>query len=1543
MTSTTHEKIVQRIHGASDLKTSIKSVGLALPNPGGQFGRNKTSNSGPGNGVEAAQRHARGRVELATVPNEPYVGDGVSRASTLGQTAPEGPAGVESACSTPCGTAFNEVLSELTVITEPGWDNYQPEGDILPPDIGENVLAELDEGEQAHLLEALGAAQRQAPEPSFEEGGNKSTLDSFSTQRMPAAHTILTFLERETVTKENNGKLPSDTSDECGEEGAVRDLDQAIEVRDDEVVLYLPTGADLVCRVGRCGLTFLTPVSFYDHVTRAHRQTHRCRVICSNCGRTCKSAVGHAIHWGYGCKGRAPSKSGTKAFQCSECICTFTSERARSTHIRHEHPVLCNELRRFKNGLPLTEGVDAADIVQSVPDQGFLHLDEILKNVPLASEADRGELTQEGILRMVSLEASGALGGVAKMRLTGHIATQCGLEPSKPILDGIRTLRNTRKWKRALATVREQLGKRAEETSTPNLGRECSSPDDDPGLALAQEAEWLTDLQIDPSRVVTCNSSALGVEILPPSYGDCMAKSQPGAEITTCRIDPAGQEPVAPSGTAVKPRGRNWQPCVLKPPSEYLEIRREIETPTAEEKKSSLFVEPPLTLVHTYTPALGPAERHIVRHRHRRKEREKEEGQCVYERREFYGDPMLESLADGDMGPELVDGVLDGWLRDIGNCSNTIASKDNRGDNRGGRRTAEPKRVNSKRFKAKQRKKLSKRAAARLARQRAYLLHRGLYRDNRRKLARLLLDGAEDVGCDIEVGEVEREYRRIMSIKGSSCGVKGSVENYPEPEVRAKNSGLMVQVRAEEVQRHLKQVKRGSAPGPDAVKAESLKAWAGDCSRLAALFSAWLHSGRVSPSLKKSRSILLPKTNDRQQLKSLSRWRPLTIGCHILRLFNRILASRLSEAVSIHVRQRGFLKAVNGCAENLTLLTELLDGARRADAGSQLAVLFVDFSKAFDTIKHDYLWASLRRLGVGSPFVELIQNMYDGSMTSFKTRRGTTNPISIMRGVKQGCPLSPLLFSIAVDPLITQLEQLSLGKRVPGGGTVSCLSFADDTALVSDDPDKIQTMLDCISRFGELSGLELNPLKCEGFVIQSLGGKAGSTLNQNIIWRGKGKTVPILRPDSTLRYLGGTISAWCSPRTDGQNISQCEKYAECVDRASLKPTEKVQLWRECVLPRFLYDLQFKNPTKSYLSKLDEISCKMVKRWLRLPNCATNHFLWSARRHGGLGLPKMQAAGAITRIRTLMAATLSKDPVLVALARSLDYGSLARDLSRKFNLPAPKPGKPYKRIQWVLDEHEKWASKRCQGSGAMSFKSSLSNSWNASWDQNRDSGFAPGQIIAAQLLRVNLFPCGEVLARGSGREIPRCRWCRGRDTLGHISGECPGTRARRIRRHNKILEQVCAFMVGRGWLVEREPSIWHGGRLWRPDVIARLDKRIVVCDITCRWERVSNTFNSLEEGNLEKIKKYRVLRSTLEKRYGTKDIHFCGYTVGARGGWVKSSEVLLRHTDASETAIGGFISRTCSTALRQTIKVFGSHSDRFEPVGGGFDEDRLDTN
>jgi hypothetical protein len=188
----------------------------------------------------------------------------------------------------------------------------------------------------------------------------------------------------------------------------------------------------------------------------------------------------------------------------------------------------------------------------------------------------------------------------------------------------------------------------------------------------------------------------------------------------------------------------------------------------------------------------------------------------------------------------------------------------------------------------------------------------------------------------------------------------------------------------------------------------------------------------------------------------LSDYHSITIGPALGKLYAIVVERRLTpraEEQGLRTRRLAGFRHDHRVADHLFTLRVLVD---RAHAGKHAFAAFVDFSKAFDTILRDLLWRRTQEIGLHGEMLSALQAMYRDVRCRVRTPQGLADSFESTWGVKQGCPLSPLLFSLYVDPLKEELLTEDATDDIDGdflslaGVSVPRLLFADDLVVTRD-------------------------------------------------------------------------------------------------------------------------------------------------------------------------------------------------------------------------------------------------------------------------------------------------------------------------------------------------------------------------------------------------------------------------------------------------------------------------------------------------------------
>ncbi|GBN43417.1 Retrovirus-related Pol polyprotein from type-1 retrotransposable element R2 [Araneus ventricosus] len=210
----------------------------------------------------------------------------------------------------------------------------------------------------------------------------------------------------------------------------------------------------------------------------------------------------------------------------------------------------------------------------------------------------------------------------------------------------------------------------------------------------------------------------------------------------------------------------------------------------------------------------------------------------------------------------------------------------------------------------------------------------------------------------------------------------------------------------------------------------------------------------------------------------IKNWRPIALSNTIYKPFAKCLAARLSGWCSRYAVlspcQKGLFPHDGVIEHNFTLQDRKLSARRRK---KECCIVWLDVSNAFGDIPHSAIMNALQAAKTGTAFQDLIQDIYTNCTTQILSQDTRTEVLTIQRGVKQGCPLSGILFNFAIDPTIRRIQGDHDQHRI--------LAIADDIALLTDSPEQLQPLLDLVSQDLRRVALKLNPSKSVAFHLSN--------------------------------------------------------------------------------------------------------------------------------------------------------------------------------------------------------------------------------------------------------------------------------------------------------------------------------------------------------------------------------------------------------------------------------------------------------------------------
>ena len=210
--------------------------------------------------------------------------------------------------------------------------------------------------------------------------------------------------------------------------------------------------------------------------------------------------------------------------------------------------------------------------------------------------------------------------------------------------------------------------------------------------------------------------------------------------------------------------------------------------------------------------------------------------------------------------------------------------------------------------------------------------------------------------------------------------------------------------------------------------------------------------------------------------ESLDNWRPITLTNTDYKIIAKVFSLRLDLVIDklIGSQQVGFMKG-RQISEILRIIDDLLDSQRIANKNGTL--LAIDFKQAFDAINIPCIIKSLQIFGFGPRFTKWIETLNSERLTCVKNGGYISEKFEMNNGVRQGCPISPQLFILAVELLAQKILQDNsiIGiKPHLNSDAIKVCQYADDTSLFLHDLNDLQLAIAHLNYFSICSDLHIN-------------------------------------------------------------------------------------------------------------------------------------------------------------------------------------------------------------------------------------------------------------------------------------------------------------------------------------------------------------------------------------------------------------------------------------------------------------------------------------
>ena len=281
-----------------------------------------------------------------------------------------------------------------------------------------------------------------------------------------------------------------------------------------------------------------------------------------------------------------------------------------------------------------------------------------------------------------------------------------------------------------------------------------------------------------------------------------------------------------------------------------------------------------------------------------------------------------------------------------------------------------------------------------------------------------------------------------------------------------------------EVEHALRGMPEKKLPGPDGINTEMLVA-AGEVVILVLTeLSNMIHyQGSFPSELNKSIFITLPNVNGTIKCE---KYRTINWMSHLTKLVLRIVINRIRGGTIDEIApvQYGFMPD-KGTGNSIFVLQRLVE--RSVEKQGDVYTSFIDYSKAFDTVKHESLVELLQSLDVDKLETTLLTHFYWKQTADVRCGDDISEWLDIKQGVRQGCVASPHLFALYTEMIMRGLDDMD-GFRI-GGTVVNNLRYADDAVIIAESEEQLQRLINVVVTKSEEKGMYLNSAKSFAMVF----------------------------------------------------------------------------------------------------------------------------------------------------------------------------------------------------------------------------------------------------------------------------------------------------------------------------------------------------------------------------------------------------------------------------------------------------------------------------
>ena len=334
------------------------------------------------------------------------------------------------------------------------------------------------------------------------------------------------------------------------------------------------------------------------------------------------------------------------------------------------------------------------------------------------------------------------------------------------------------------------------------------------------------------------------------------------------------------------------------------------------------------------------------------------------------------------------------------------------------------------------------------------------------------------------VGAFHRFYTDLYRREKVDIDTQNHFLEYSATLSEAERQELEVEFSTKEIENSINKLNADSSPGPDGLTSLFYKFFAKDLIPYLSLVYKDIYTDMQLPTSHTISYITLLPKEDSGSLQETNNYRPISLLNSEYKLLTSMLASRVGPYLGklVHTDQACTIQG-RSILHHCHFIRDLISDTHKAHTPA--CILSIDQAKAFDRVDHSWLHRVVAKCNLGRFYTKWIQILYSNAISQVIVNHSLSEPLQVTRGVRQGDPLSPLLYVLTIEPLLNciRADKTIPPISLPGNQSRKLIGYADDTNFFIKEHSSIDKIIKHFKKFSKASGSLINEDKTKALPL----------------------------------------------------------------------------------------------------------------------------------------------------------------------------------------------------------------------------------------------------------------------------------------------------------------------------------------------------------------------------------------------------------------------------------------------------------------------------